>query len=100
MMSTFTANLDGYEQTHTWMLHNPGMGLVAESPDIAVARAALHRLDRPEHAVLPEGDAGGGPARRRPLRGGRGRKRLPIGVGGCPVLLSAGHAAAFHRLAG
>ena len=39
MMSTFAANLDGHVQTHTWMLHNPGIGRVAEWPDIAAARA-------------------------------------------------------------
>ena len=39
MMSTFGSLVDGYVNKHTWMMLNPGIGRVAEWPDIAGARA-------------------------------------------------------------
>jgi dienelactone hydrolase len=37
MMSTMPAVLDGYLHGHTWMMMNPGLGRVADWPDIAAA---------------------------------------------------------------
>ena len=39
MMSTFDAILDGYLHSHTWAMMSPGIGRVAEWPEIAAARA-------------------------------------------------------------
>lgn len=38
MMSTMEHLLDGYVHSHTWMMMNPGIGWVADWPDIAAAR--------------------------------------------------------------
>lgn len=38
MMSTLEPMLDGYLHKHTWMMMNPGIGRVADWPDIAAAR--------------------------------------------------------------
>lgn len=38
MMSTLAPMLDGYVHKHTWMMMNPGIGQVANWPDIAAAR--------------------------------------------------------------
>lgn len=38
MMSTLAPMLDGYVHKHTWMMMNPGIGRVADWPDIAAAR--------------------------------------------------------------
>jgi len=37
MMSTMEHVLDGYLHSHTWMMMNPGLGRVADWPDIAAA---------------------------------------------------------------
>lgn len=37
MMSTFEHILDGHLHSHTWMMMNPGLGRVADWPDIAAA---------------------------------------------------------------
>ena len=39
MMSTMGAVLDGYLHSHTWAFMNPGIGRVADWPDIAASRA-------------------------------------------------------------
>jgi dienelactone hydrolase len=37
MMTTLDAALDGYLHAHTWMMMNPGIGRVADWPDVAAA---------------------------------------------------------------
>ena len=41
MMSTYEHLLDGYLHSHTWMINNPGLGRVADWPDIAASARPL-----------------------------------------------------------
>ncbi len=41
MMSTYEHLLDGYLHSHTWMMNNPGLGRVADWPDIAASARPL-----------------------------------------------------------